>query len=123
MTHATPSPCSNPGEEALHNLIAGALEHLACHLQSGRPRSAMLSAMLLDRLARDTQISAALSQHARHLCEVLESKLLDHPGLGTTSMAGTMRLVDTPAARALPRASDLPRPQPWLTWERIEEVA
>lgn len=123
MTRGSPALCAQPGEEALHTLIAGVLEHLACHLQSGRPRSAMLAAMLLNRLSHDTEISVALRQQAHHLCEVLETLRHEPPAWAGSPPPSPAWHIDAPAARAVPRAAERPRPQPWLTWEHIEEVA
>ncbi len=55
------------------DLIAGLLEHLACHLQTGRPRSAHLARLLLDRLAAETD-SDILRERCQQLREVLEEQ-------------------------------------------------
>ncbi|HNA83374.1 MAG TPA: hypothetical protein PLL19_12805 [Thiobacillaceae bacterium] len=55
------------------DLIAGLREHLACHLQTGRPRSALLARMLLDRLATETS-SDTLRERSQQLREVLEER-------------------------------------------------
>lgn len=55
------------------DLIAGLLEHLACHPQTGRPRSAHLTRLLLDRLAAETD-SDTLRERCQQLREVLEER-------------------------------------------------
>lgn len=55
------------------DLIAGLMEHLACHLQTGRPRAALLARMLLDRLATETS-SDTLRERCQQLREVLEER-------------------------------------------------
>ena len=45
------NPSASPAE-ARADLMAGVIEHLACFIQSGRPRSAKLATLLLDRLAQ-----------------------------------------------------------------------
>lgn len=55
------------------DLIAGLMEHLACHLQTGRPRAALLARMLLDRLATETS-SDTLRERCQQLCDVLEER-------------------------------------------------
>jgi hypothetical protein len=84
------------------DLMAGIIEHLACYIQSGRPRSAHLAALLLDRLAGDAALDDALREHCKSLVDVL----IEQPGR---------------PAGACDRAPDLPS-RPWLVWERIEEA-
>ncbi|HNF90093.1 MAG TPA: hypothetical protein PLL19_12230 [Thiobacillaceae bacterium] len=55
------------------DLIAGLMEHLACHLQTGRPRAALLARMLLDRLATETS-SDTLRERCQQLRDVLEER-------------------------------------------------
>ncbi len=55
------------------DLIAGLMEHLACHLQTGRPRAALLARMLLDRLATETS-SDTLRERCQQLGDVLEEQ-------------------------------------------------
>ena len=113
MMPTADSPRGAPAEEALHNLIAGALEHLACHVQTGRAKSALLAAMLLDHLARDPDVTVALRLRAQHLRDVLEDRLPELP-------------VSPPPTRAPAGDGDAPprRPPrgpaaPWLTWENL----
>lgn len=54
------------------HLLAGALAHLAQHMQSGCPRAAYLAAMLLERIAADPQAEPHLRAHARQLVDILE---------------------------------------------------
>lgn len=51
--------------------LAGLLEHLACHLLSGRERSARLSAMLAARLAEDADLPPVLRAALRVLADGL----------------------------------------------------
>jgi hypothetical protein len=83
------------------DLMAGIIEHLACYIQSGRPRSAHLAALLLDRLARDN----ALDESLRDQCKSLIDVLIEQPGRPSAVLD---RLTQAPA-------------RPWLVWERIEE--
>lgn len=53
-------------------MVAGALAHLAKHMESGCQRSAYLAAMLLERVASDPDADAHLRAHARELVEILE---------------------------------------------------
>ena len=53
-------------------ILAGALAHLAQHMESGCPRSAYLAAMLLEQIAVDPSADTHLRQHARQLVEILE---------------------------------------------------
>lgn len=55
------------------NTVAGALAHLAHHMETGCQRSAHLAAMLLDRVASDPEANAHLRRHARELVDILES--------------------------------------------------
>lgn len=95
-------------------LIAGVMEHLACFLQTGRPRSAHLALMLLDRLARDAEsdVDTALAEHCRHLRDVLEDRLAAHASPPQPVPEKTRVAVAANGKRA-----------PWLTWENLSEVA
>jgi hypothetical protein len=84
------------------DLIAGLLEHLACHLQTGRPRSAHLARLLLDRLASETA-SETLRERCQQLWEVLEERS------------------EQSQARTVPLRRQ--GPMPWLTWECLGEAA
>ncbi len=53
-------------------MVAGALAHLAKHMETGCPRSAYLAAMLLEQVANDPEADAHLRAHARELVEILE---------------------------------------------------
>lgn len=55
------------------DLIAGLMEHLVCHLQTGRPRSAHVARLLLDRLAAETD-SDTLRERCQQLREILEER-------------------------------------------------
>lgn len=53
-------------------MVAGALAHLATHMETGCPRSAYLAAMLLEKVAADPEADDHLRRHARELVEILD---------------------------------------------------
>lgn len=53
-------------------MLAGALAHLARHMETGCPRAASLAILLLDKVASDPEADAHLRRHARELVDVLE---------------------------------------------------
>jgi hypothetical protein len=53
-------------------MVAGALAHLATHMESGCPRAAYLAAMLLEQVANDASADDHLRRHARELVDILE---------------------------------------------------
>lgn len=53
-------------------LVAGALAHMARHMTTGCPRAAELAALLLARVAADTEADPQLREHARELVDILE---------------------------------------------------
>lgn len=57
-------------------LLAGALAHLAQHMENACPRSAYLAIMLLEQIAENTKADAYLRQHAQQLVEILECEPL-----------------------------------------------
>jgi hypothetical protein len=59
-------------EQPPARMVAGALAHLARHMETGCPRSAVLASMLLERVAADPAADAHLRRHARELVEILE---------------------------------------------------
>lgn len=65
-------------EQAPAHILAGALAHLAQHMENGCLRSAYLAAMLLEQIAVDPRVDAHLRQHAQQLVEVLERSRLAH---------------------------------------------
>jgi hypothetical protein len=92
------------GNDGRADLMAAVIEHLACYIQTGRPRSARLARLLLDRLAGDDDTEDPLRERCLQLSEVLEDRDED------------------PQARsaASPRAR---RQSPWLTRECLGEAA
>lgn len=60
------------GDQPPARMVAGALAHLAKHMETGCPRSAYLAAMLLEQVANDVEADAHLRAHARELVEILE---------------------------------------------------
>ena len=59
-------------EQTPARTIAGALAHLATHMQTGCSRAAWLAAMLLERVAADPDADGHLRNHARELVDILE---------------------------------------------------
>jgi len=53
-------------------MVAGALAHLAKHMETGCQRSAYLAAMLLEQVANDGEADDHLRRHARELVEILD---------------------------------------------------
>lgn len=64
-------------EQPPARLVAGALAHLARHMETGCPRASSLAILLLEKVANDTQADAHLRKHARELVEVLEREDAD----------------------------------------------
>lgn len=60
-------------------MVAGALAHLARHMETGCPRAGHLAAMLLDEVATNVEADPHLRAHARELGEILERDSLLHP--------------------------------------------
>lgn len=65
--------------QAPARMLAGALAHLATHMESGCPRAAYLAAMLLEEIATDPQADSHLRRHARQLVDILERDPLHAP--------------------------------------------
>jgi uncharacterized protein (UPF0147 family) len=59
-------------EQQPDRMLAGALAHLAQHMESACPRAAYLAAMLLEQVAADPRSGTHLRQHALQLVEILE---------------------------------------------------
>lgn len=59
-------------EQPPARMVAGALAHLARHMETGCQRAAYLAAMLLERVANDPEADAHLREHARELVDILE---------------------------------------------------
>lgn len=59
-------------EQTPARTVAGALAHLAVHMETGCPRAAWLAAMLLERVAADPDADSHLRNHAHELVEILE---------------------------------------------------
>jgi hypothetical protein len=88
-------------------LIAGVLERMACFLPTGRPKSARLALLLLDRIVQNLEANPTVDKHGQHLRDVLENKPSD------------IALIPVPAERRMAR----PKPGPLLTWETRMEAA
>lgn len=72
-----------PLEQPPARMVAGALAHLARHMETGCPRAGHLAAMLLEKVAGDPEADSHLRAHARDLVEILERD----PQLGTLATA------------------------------------
>ena len=59
-------------EQPPARMVAGALAHLARHMTTGCPRAAELAALLLARVAADSEADPHLREHARELVDILE---------------------------------------------------
>lgn len=62
----------NDHKQAPARMLAGALAHLAQHMESGCQRAAWLAAMLLEQVAADPNADTHLRQHALQLVDILE---------------------------------------------------
>jgi len=83
-------------------LLAGALEHLACYLLTGRTRAARRACMLLECLAQSAEVSENVRDQCLRLGEILDNLLPQH--------------APTPARPSVrPLAG-----QPWLVWQTVE---
>ena len=83
-------------------LLAGALEHLACYLLTGRTRAARRACMLLECLAQSAEVSENVRDQCLRLGEILDDLL---PQQAPTS--------------ARPQVQPLVG-QPWLVWQTLE---
>jgi hypothetical protein len=59
-------------EQPPARMVAGALAHLARHMETGCPRAGRLADMLLDRVANNQEADAHLRVHAREMVDILE---------------------------------------------------
>lgn len=69
-------------------MVAGALAHLARHMETGCPRAGYLAAMLLEQVADDPEADANLRNHARELVEILERDEAAEKPLDAATTAG-----------------------------------
>ena len=69
---APPAPALFDAEQPPARLVAGALAHLARHMETGCPRASHLAILLLAKVADDPEADPHLRRHARDLVEVLE---------------------------------------------------
>lgn len=73
MSHSIPLAAHEQfAEQTPARMVAGALAHLARHMETGCQRSAYLAAMLLERIAADPEADDHLRRHARDLVEILD---------------------------------------------------
>ena len=83
-------------EQSPSRLLAGALAHLAQHMEHGCPRAAYLAAMLLQQIADDASTDDHLRVHARQLVEILETDSIQFNA--AQSGSGMHRSLDLPGA-------------------------
>ena len=83
-------------------LLAGALEHLAGYLLSGRTRAARRACMLLDCLAQSAEVSETVRDQCLRLGEVLDD------------------LLPQDAPTPVPPPVGPLAGQPWLVWQTVE---
>jgi hypothetical protein len=94
MTTTLLGSCCN--EQPPARMVAGALGHLARHMETGCPRAGHLAAMLLDQVANDAEADAHLRAHARELVDILERDLLLNPATAHTLPAHSSTARDAP---------------------------
>lgn len=87
-------------EQPPARMIAGALAHLARHMETGCTRAGHLAAMLLDKVAGDPEADSHLRAHARDLVEILERD----PQLGAVASTTANQPQAAPAASRKPIA-------------------
>lgn len=80
LEKSLPGTQEPPAEQPPARMVAGALAHLARHMETGCPRSAYLAAMLLEKVANDPEADAHLRRHARELVEILDRDDEHAPG-------------------------------------------
>ncbi len=85
-------------EQTPSRMVAGALAHLATHMETGCPRAAYLAAMLLEQVANDTASDAHLRRHARELIDILERENTTHD---TTQRTPGLAVAESGAAPAI----------------------
>lgn len=78
-----------PAAQPPARMVAGALAHLARHMETGCPRSAYLAALLLEKVASDPEADAHLRRHARELVEILDREDEPAPLVADTLPPGT----------------------------------
>lgn len=87
-------------EQPPARMVAGALAHLARHMETGCPRAGHLAAMLLEKVAGDPEADSHLRAHARDLVEILERD----PQLGAVASATADKPQAAPVASRKPIA-------------------
>jgi hypothetical protein len=64
-------------EQTPARMVAGALAHLATHMETGCPQAGYLAAIVLARIAADPEADAHLRRHAQQLVDILEAERSD----------------------------------------------
>jgi len=89
---------TSQNEQPPARMVAGALAHLARHMETGCPRAAFLAAMLLERVANDAEADAHLRRHARELVAILELDRSHRPAGGILPVEAVAAVAPTPHA-------------------------
>lgn len=87
-----------PHDKVPLRILAGAMAHLARHMENGCARSAYLAAMLLEQIVADRHADAHLRQHAQQLVEILEREPGHSPAAELCSRAPSPALMRRPIA-------------------------
>ncbi|MBS3934941.1 MAG: hypothetical protein KGZ43_02110 [Sulfuritalea sp.] len=87
-----------PADQPPARLVAGALAHLARHMETGCTRSAYLAAMLLEKIANDPEADDHLRRHARELADIIElTDLLEREDKPAAAARGAPAAQPSPA--------------------------
>ncbi len=92
-------PLKSICEQTPARMVAGALAHLARHMETGCQRSAYLAAMLLEQIANDAEADEHLRRHARELVEILDRE--GENGLSTYGTTDDRTVLASDAQRVL----------------------
>ncbi|OHC63865.1 MAG: hypothetical protein A3H93_08045 [Rhodocyclales bacterium RIFCSPLOWO2_02_FULL_63_24] len=90
-------------EQPPARMVAGALAHLARHMETGCARAGHLAAMLLDQVANDPEADGHLRAHARDLVEILERDALLGQAGATAASANNPAGAQVPSRKAIAR--------------------
>lgn len=90
-------------EQPPARMVAGALAHLARHMETGCARAGHLAAMLLDQVANDPEADGHLRAHARDLVEILERDALLSQAGATAASASSPAGAQVPSRKVIAR--------------------